>query len=83
VGYLASPAAENITGQVFVVYSDFVALLSAPALEQKFTAADGVFSVEELDAQITPYFEGRGPYQNFAAFGLWTLDNTGTSKFGS
>ncbi|NED50575.1 SDR family oxidoreductase, partial [Micromonospora aurantiaca] len=48
VGYLASPASEKITGQVFVVYGDMVALMAAPTVEQKFTAAEGVFSVEEF-----------------------------------
>ncbi|WP_067133260.1 3-oxoacyl-ACP reductase [Microtetraspora malaysiensis] len=77
VGYLASPAAAEINGQVFVVYGDMVALMAAPTVERKFTAADGVFSVEELDAQLTPYFDGRGPYRNFAAYSVAELDMTG------
>lgn len=81
VGYLASPASENITGQVFVVYGDMVALMAAPTVEQKFTAADGVFSVEELGQQLTPYFEGRDPRRTYAAYGVAALDNTGTSKY--
>ena len=36
VAYLASPAAENITGQVFVVYGGMVALVAAPVVEQRF-----------------------------------------------
>ncbi|MFG2249587.1 3-oxoacyl-ACP reductase [Spirillospora sp. NPDC048823] len=81
VGYLASPASEKITGQVFVVYGDMVALMAAPTVEQKFTAAGGVFSVEELGEQITPYFEGRDPQQTYAAYGVARLDDTGTSKY--
>ena len=38
VAYLASPAAERITGQVFVVYGGMVALLAAPVVEQRFDA---------------------------------------------
>jgi 3-oxoacyl-[acyl-carrier protein] reductase len=82
VGYLASPSAEAINGQVFVVYGDMVALMAAPTVEQKFTAAGGVFSVEELSKQVGPYFEGRGPYETYAAYSLAALDNTGTSKMG-
>ncbi|TDC97399.1 SDR family NAD(P)-dependent oxidoreductase [Actinomadura sp. 7K507] len=81
VGYLASPASENVTGQVFVVYGDMVALMAAPTVEQKFTAADGVFSVEEFGEQITPYFEGREPHKTYAAYSVAKLDNTETSKY--
>ena len=38
VAYLASPAAERITGQVFVVYGGMVALVAAPVVEQRFDA---------------------------------------------
>ncbi|GII29185.1 3-oxoacyl-ACP reductase [Planotetraspora mira] len=80
VSYLASPASEEITGQVFVVYGDMVALLAAPTVEQKFTAADGVFSVAEFDALLTPYFTGRDPYRTYAAHGVARLDTTGTQR---
>jgi len=76
VAYLASPASAEINGQVFVVYGDMVALLAPPTVERKFTAADGVFSVEEFDAQITPYFTGRSPYQTFAAYSVAELEMT-------
>ncbi|MEO3784730.1 3-oxoacyl-ACP reductase [Actinocorallia sp. B10E7] len=82
VGYLASPASEGISGQVFVVYGDMVALMAAPTVEKKFTAADGIFSVEEISSQITPHFEGRDPYQTYAAYSVASLDDTGTTKFG-
>ncbi len=39
VAYLASPAAERITGQVFVVYGGMVALVAAPVVEQRFDAS--------------------------------------------
>lgn len=77
VAYLASPASAEINGQVFVVYSDFVALMAAPTVEHKFTAAEGVFSVDELDDQVSGYFSGRSPYQNYAAYSVAQLDNTG------
>ncbi|GAB2868410.1 3-oxoacyl-ACP reductase [Nocardioides pacificus] len=80
VSYLASPAAETINGQVFVVYGDMVALMHAPEVEQKFTAADGVFSVDELDAQVTPYFADRPAHATYAAYSVAKLDTTGTQK---
>jgi len=81
VGYLASPASEKISGQVFVVYGDMVALMAAPTVEQKFTAADGVFSVEEFGAQVTPYFADRDAHRTYAAYSVAALDDTGTSKY--
>src|SRR3546814_7005557 len=40
VSYLASPAAAGISGQVFVVYGDMVALMDSPKVEQKFTRSE-------------------------------------------
>ncbi|MFI0479124.1 3-oxoacyl-ACP reductase [Actinomadura sp. 9N215] len=80
VSYLASPASERISGQVFVVYGDMVALLAAPTVERKFTAADGVFTVAELGGQLTPYFEGRDPRRTYAAYSVAALDDTGTTQ---
>lgn len=80
VSYLASPAAEEINGQVFVVYGDMVALMAAPTVERKFTAAGGVFSAEEFDQVLTPYFSGRSPYQTYAAYSVAELDTTGVQN---
>ncbi|WP_406135039.1 3-oxoacyl-ACP reductase [Streptomyces sp. NBC_01089] len=80
VAHLASPAADEINGQVFVVYGDMVALLAPPTVERKFSAADGSFTPEELDAQLTPYFSGRDPYRTYAAYDVAGLDTTGTQK---
>ena len=77
VSYLASPASAGINGQVFVVYGDMVALMDSPKVEQKFTAAAGTFSVDELDTQLSAYFTGRSPYQNYAAYSVAELDTTG------
>lgn len=80
VGYLASPAAAEITGQVFVVYGDTVALLAPPTVEQTFRADDNTFTVEELDSQLTTYFTDRSPHHNFAARSIAQLDNTGVEN---
>lgn len=80
VSYLASPAADAITGQVFVVYGSMVALLAPATVERRFDAADGTFSVEELADQFGPHFEGRSPFQTFAAYSLAALDDTGVEN---
>ncbi|MEV3996150.1 3-oxoacyl-ACP reductase [Streptomyces halstedii] len=80
VAHLASPGADEINGQVFVVYGDMVALLAPPTVEHKFTAADGAFTPEELERQLTPYFAGRDPYRGYAAYSVAGLDTTGTQK---
>ena len=77
VAYLASPAAGDITGQVFVVYSDFVALLAPPTVEQVFRASKGMFDAAEIAGALSPYFDGRNPHQTFAAYSVGQLDNTG------
>ncbi|MFD7430427.1 3-oxoacyl-ACP reductase [Streptomyces sp. NPDC059814] len=78
VAHLASPAADNISGQVFVAYGDMVALLAPPTVEEKFIAADGTFTPQELDARLTPYFSGRDPHRTYAAHSVAGLDTTGT-----
>lgn len=80
VSYLASPAAADISGQVFVVYGDMVALMAAPTVERTFTAEHGAFSVAELDSQLAPHFSTRDPYQTYAAYSVAELDNTGVGN---
>ncbi|NGO73137.1 3-oxoacyl-ACP reductase [Streptomyces boncukensis] len=67
VGYLASPAAERITGQLFVVHGGMVALMERPRVAAKFDTAGDFFSVPELDGVLTPYFAQRAPREGFAA----------------
>jgi 3-oxoacyl-[acyl-carrier protein] reductase len=67
VAYLASPAAERITGQVFVVYAGMVALLAAPTVEQRFDAGAGTWDLQDLDKQVGSYFTDRDPAVGFAA----------------
>ncbi|HEU5005397.1 MAG TPA: 3-oxoacyl-ACP reductase [Jatrophihabitantaceae bacterium] len=80
VRYLASPAADGITGQVFVVYGDMVALIAPATVEKKFEAADSAFTAEEFEQQLTPYFDGRSPHQTFAAYSVAQLDTTGIAN---
>lgn len=80
VGYLASPESERISGQVFVVYGEMVALIAAPIVEHTFTTDAGAFSHEELTAKVGPYFGERDPYKGYAAYGIAELDNTGVGN---
>lgn len=73
VAYLASPAAERISGQVFVVYGGMVALLAAPVVEQRFDTAGDIWSVEELDKTVGDFFAERDPAVSFAADSILSL----------
>ncbi len=59
VAYLASPAAQEISAQVFVVYGGMVALVAAPAVEQRFDATGDTWELGDLGQQIGGYFAGR------------------------
>jgi NAD(P)-dependent dehydrogenase (short-subunit alcohol dehydrogenase family) len=74
VAYLASPAAEQITGQVFVVYGAMVALLAAPVVEQRFDAQSETWDLTDLDKQIGTYFADRDPHLGFAADSIMHID---------
>ncbi|MDN5894187.1 MAG: 3-oxoacyl-ACP reductase, partial [Nocardioides sp.] len=67
VAYLASPSADAINGQVFVVYGGMVALLAAPVVEKRFDAAGDAWDLRDLSQQLGGYFETRDPSLSFAA----------------
>jgi 3-oxoacyl-[acyl-carrier protein] reductase len=75
VSYLASPAADRISGQVFVVYGGMVALLAPPTVEERFDVPDSgrTWQMAELDAQVGGYFAGRDPGRTFACADVLTL----------
>jgi len=73
VAYLASPAAERITGQVFVVYGGMVALVAAPVVEQRFDASGDLWSPDDLDKQLGGFFADRDPSVGFAADSIMQL----------
>ena len=74
VAYLASPAAERITGQVFVVYGGMVALLAAPVVEQRFDATGETWDLADLDKQVGSFFTDRDPSVGFAADAVMNID---------
>ncbi|MEV6166090.1 3-oxoacyl-ACP reductase [Streptomyces sp. NPDC052052] len=67
VGYLASPAAAKVNGQLLVVHGGMVAIVERPRVAAKFDAAKETFSFDELDELLTPYYEDRPAGETFAA----------------
>ena len=65
VTYLASPAAARITGEVFVVHGDVVAVLAPPTVRASFRA-DGSWSVDALHDALGPLFPEDPPRPGFA-----------------
>ncbi len=73
VAFLASPAAEHITGQVFVVHSGMVALLAPPTVRQRFDTQGDRWSVEELAHSVGGYFATQSDDDGFSATELMSL----------
>ncbi|MEV0966457.1 MULTISPECIES: 3-oxoacyl-ACP reductase [unclassified Streptomyces] len=73
VGYLASPAASRITGQVLVVHGGMVAVVDRPRVAAQFDAAGETFSYQELEGVLGPYYAHRAPDETFAAAEVLSL----------
>jgi 3-oxoacyl-[acyl-carrier protein] reductase len=67
VAYLASPAAEAISAQVFVAYGGMVALVSAPGVEERFDSAQGPWTADGLADAMGGYFAQRDKALSFAS----------------
>jgi 3-oxoacyl-[acyl-carrier protein] reductase len=70
VQFLASPAAAEVNGQVFIVYGPRVTLVAAPSVEHQFSADGAAWDPTQLSSTLQDYFAGRDPELNFAATGL-------------
>lgn len=70
VRFLASPAAERVNGQVFIVYGPSVTLVAAPTAEHQFTAQGSAWAPSDLSETLAGYFAGRDPNLSFSATGL-------------
>ncbi|MDT9693114.1 3-oxoacyl-ACP reductase [Streptomyces sp. P9(2023)] len=67
VGYLASPAAADVNGQLLVVHGGMVAIVERPRVAAKFDTTKDAFTYEELDALLSPHYAGRPAGETFAA----------------
>ena len=73
VRFLASPAAEAVNGQVFIVYGPQVTLLSAPTVEHRFSANGPAWDPAQLSTTLHGYFADRDPEINFSATAVMSL----------
>jgi 3-oxoacyl-[acyl-carrier protein] reductase len=70
VRFLASPASDGVSGQVFIVYGPTVTLVAPPTVEQQFTADSSAWAPEELSGTLREFFAGRALEQGFSAMNL-------------
>jgi 3-oxoacyl-[acyl-carrier protein] reductase len=71
VVYLASPAAEGINGEVFVVHGGVAAVMEPPRIRTVFLAAehgsaDGMWSLDAVRSALGPMSEGDASVAGFA-----------------
>jgi NAD(P)-dependent dehydrogenase (short-subunit alcohol dehydrogenase family) len=68
VVYLASPAAETINGEVFVVHGGVAAVMEPPRIRATFQAgsADGMWTLASVHAALSPAFGDAAPSAGFA-----------------
>ncbi|WP_329287544.1 3-oxoacyl-ACP reductase [Streptomyces sp. NBC_01455] len=67
VGYLVSPAAAHVNGQLLVVHGGMVAVVERPRVAAKFDTKQDAFTYDELDALLSPHYAGRPRGETFAA----------------
>jgi len=60
VAYLASPAAEKVSGQVFVVYGRMIDVVQGPGVDRHFDVG-GRWTPDDVDAALTPFYAERKP----------------------
>ncbi|BBY45565.1 3-oxoacyl-ACP reductase [Mycolicibacterium celeriflavum] len=70
VRFLASPAAEGVNGQLFIVYGPTVTLVAAPTVEAQFSAEADAWNPSDLSETLRNYFAGHDSQKCFAATGL-------------
>ncbi len=70
VRFLASPAADGVNGQVFIVYGPTVTLVAAPTAEHRFHADADAWDPADLSAAMRDYFADRDPEKMFGVIGL-------------
>ena len=75
VVYLASPAAETINGEVFVVHGGVAAVMDPPTIRTAFHASspDGMWTLESVHAALSPAFGDQAPAVGFGCEDTLTL----------
>ena len=63
VGYLASPEAERISGQVFIIWGKQLTVVGRPSIDTRFEKGDA-WTVESLHKQLSPHFEKLEPVKD-------------------
>jgi 3-oxoacyl-[acyl-carrier protein] reductase len=63
VGYLASPEAERISGQVFIIWGKQLTVVGRPSTDTRFENEDA-WTVESLHKQLGPHFEKLEPVRD-------------------
>ena len=77
VVFLASPAAEEVNGQAFVVHGGAVALLAPPRIVEQFDAPGAFWTPDELAATVGAHFDQRGQEPLFSATEIQSLHHGG------
>ncbi|MEU6367196.1 3-oxoacyl-ACP reductase [Streptomyces sp. NPDC046931] len=80
VGYLASPAAAQVNGQLLVVHGGMVAIVERPRVGARFDTKQDVFTYDELDALLTPHYAQRPRGETFAAFEVLGLRHAAADR---
>jgi NAD(P)-dependent dehydrogenase (short-subunit alcohol dehydrogenase family) len=75
VRFLASPAAEGVNGQLFIVYGPTVTLVAAPTAEARFDADSAQWDSADLSETLRHYFAGRDSTKGFSAVGLMSAQD--------
>jgi NAD(P)-dependent dehydrogenase (short-subunit alcohol dehydrogenase family) len=70
VRFLASPASQDVNGQLFIVYGPTVTLVAAPTAEHRFSAESVAWDPSELSKTLQNYFADRDPERTFSATAL-------------
>jgi 3-oxoacyl-[acyl-carrier protein] reductase len=70
VRFLASTAAADVNGQVFIVYGPTVTLVAAPTAEHRFHADGDAWDPGALSTAMHDYFADRDPEKSFGVIGL-------------
>ncbi len=62
VGFLASPDAANVSGNVFIVWGQAITVLQAPATDVAYQT-EGVWDHESVAGALGKHFEGQAPLE--------------------